>query len=150
MSRKGAGVLTISRFSCAIAVRFFIATGCTSGGSHPKPDGGADGGRNNSDSGGNEIDSSMGGGANACGDVDKCPARATCDRSGSTPTCVCDSGYKLDNNKCVDINECADSKLNTCDGHATCTNKDGGFDCACSAPAYKGDGKTCACALGYS
>jgi hypothetical protein len=91
-----------------------------------------------------------GGSAATCADLG-CQAPATCDQSGAAPKCACPTGYTLaGGNHCDDVDECADSKLNKCDAHATCTNKKGGFDCACNGPVYTGDGKSCSCATGYS
>ena len=42
----------------------------------------------------------------------------------------------------TDINECAPDGSNDCHEHATCTNTDGGFTCACKS-GFTGDGKTC-------
>ena len=42
----------------------------------------------------------------------------------------------------VDINECSNSSLNTCDPNANCTNTDGGYMCMC-LDGYYGDGEIC-------
>ena len=39
-----------------------------------------------------------------------------------------------------DIDEC--SKMNICDEHASCSNTQGSYNCACN-PKYIGDGLTC-------
>jgi YD repeat-containing protein len=123
--------------------------------------GGVDGGgvdgaaaAGSTDAGGADVGTAAPDGAsNACGSVAACNAPATCDRSGATPKCVCPQGYQLSDagggGSCVDINECATPSLNNCDIHATCTNTAGSFTCACNAPAYAGDGGSCACAAGY-
>lgn len=166
MPREGAVVSTNSRFLWIVAVWSVVAIGCSSGGSKQAKDagGGDDGGGTNEgtggaahkDSGAAKPDAGPGkdsgtkdSGTSSCGSTASCPSPATCDRSGTTPVCKCPAGYKFDA-KCVDIDECADPKLNDCASTAECTNKDGSFTCACPAPAYKGDGKTCECALGFS
>ena len=42
----------------------------------------------------------------------------------------------------LDINECRNSSLNTCDSNTNCTNTDGGYTCMC-LDGYYGDGETC-------
>jgi hypothetical protein len=156
-----------------------IALGCSSGGSSPesKPGdaGGADSGDGKGGSGGGGGTGGKGntggggsGGATedsgtpngqpdsgepmiSCGDL-MCASIATCDDSAATPKCTCPAGYKDvkgDGSRCDDIDECASDKTNDCDAHATCKNKAGSYTCTCEAPAYKGDGKTCACGDGY-
>jgi hypothetical protein len=46
--------------------------------------------------------------------------------------CDCPRGYRLDTSgqKCVDENECVE-RPRIC-GNGTCSNVDGGFDCACA------------------
>ena len=46
--------------------------------------------------------------------------------------CECPRGYRLDSSgkKCVDENECVE-RPRVC-GNGTCTNLDGGFECACA------------------
>ena len=39
------------------------------------------------------------------------------------------------------VDQCADG-THTCDANAVCTDKTGGFDCACVS-GYYGDGETC-------
>ena len=52
--------------------------------------------------------------------------------SHSSLRCDCPRGYRLDTSgkKCVDENECVE-RPRIC-GNGTCTNVDGGFDCACT------------------
>ena len=40
-----------------------------------------------------------------------------------------------------DINEC-DEDTDTCDGNATCSDTEGGYDCECNV-GYSGDGYSC-------
>ena len=42
----------------------------------------------------------------------------------------------------LDINECSNSSLNSCDPNANCTNTDGGYMCTC-LDGYYGDGEFC-------
>ena len=42
----------------------------------------------------------------------------------------------------IDIDECSNSTLNTCDPNANCTNIDGGYICMC-LDGYMGDGEIC-------
>lgn len=49
---------------------------------------------------------------------------------------------KLVNVFSIDINECVDDMLNTCDVSATCTDADGSFQCLCDN-GYSGDGFSC-------
>ena len=60
--------------------------------------------------------------------------------TGSSFNCpVGYTGNLLDG--CTDINECT-LGTDACDANATCTNIDGGYNCACIDP-YTGDGFTC-------
>ena len=42
----------------------------------------------------------------------------------------------------IDIDECSNSTLNTCDPNANCINIDGGYMCMC-LDGYMGDGEIC-------
>ena len=42
----------------------------------------------------------------------------------------------------IDIDECSNSTLNSCDPNANCTNIDGGYMCMC-LDGYMGDGEIC-------
>ena len=42
----------------------------------------------------------------------------------------------------IDIDECANSNLNTCHTDATCTNLPDGYSCACNE-GFTGDGSSC-------
>ena len=73
-----------------------------------------------------------------------CDPLASCDSSQGNPTCECPAGYSDvngDGSQCVDIDECADTTLNTCTDNSTCMNTGGGFTCPCNG-GYTGDGKT--------
>lgn len=47
----------------------------------------------------------------------------------------------MNNNTCVDVDECSNNEHN-CDEHADCSNTDGGFECICLT-GYFGDGRNC-------
>ncbi|MGI6395186.1 MAG: SBBP repeat-containing protein [bacterium] len=53
----------------------------------------------------------------------------------------CESGYKKEGSKCVDIDECEEGTHN-CHEFADCINTRGGFECACR-DNYIGDGVDC-------
>ena len=77
-----------------------------------------------------------------CEDV-QCGEHAFCKVENKQGTCVCDSGYKLnnDNVSCSDINEC-DNNDGGC--NQNCKNTEGGFECSCEEGFTIGlDGKTC-------
>jgi hypothetical protein len=59
-------------------------------------------------------------------------------------TCQCADGYDLNDDgvSCADVDECAWEEA-PCSANATCTNNDGGYDCACNE-GYAGDGVDCA------
>src|SRR5262249_20329475 len=136
--RKGA---VVSKALLVLGTLLFFGwsvEGCSSGGGKHKPDSGApdgsvegDGATENPDKPDATSKPDSGGGSkNDCG---TCPKGATCDKSGSSPKCVCDKGYELNGKSgsdaaCVDINEC-DSK-NDCGSHATCKNTDGSYECS--------------------
>ncbi|XP_053372974.1 uncharacterized protein LOC123561094 [Mercenaria mercenaria] len=63
---------------------------------------------------------------NTCKDVNK-----VCTNTIGSHICSCRSGYSLSNNSCVDIDECNDPALNTCE--QVCTNTVGGFSCSCNS-----------------
>lgn len=53
--------------------------------------------------------------------------------------CLCVNGYEMEQNRCVDINECAS---NPCDRDAQCSNNAGSFSCRCNA-GFRGNGRVC-------
>ena len=57
----------------------------------------------------------------------------------------CPFGFEPSGDACVDVDECA-TAATTCDARAVCTNRAGGFTCACP-PGWSGDGTTCRPAL---
>lgn len=73
----------------------------------------------------------------------KCPYRdrITCrDLPGGRTTCVCWRGYKKQNGKCQDVDECKE-KPGRC-GSGTCRNYRGWFSCRCPK-GYRYHGSTC-------
>ncbi len=56
---------------------------------------------------------------------------------------VCEPGFSSDGTDCVNDDECVgDGSGHNCDIHATCTDTDGSFSCACNS-GYTGDGMSC-------
>ncbi|KAM4694213.1 uncharacterized protein O3C94_004641 [Discoglossus pictus] len=53
--------------------------------------------------------------------------------------CTCTSGYQLTENKCVDIDECANR---ICSPFATCSNSPGSYSCSCKE-GFSGNGLAC-------
>lgn len=53
----------------------------------------------------------------------------------------CDRGYRLIDDNCVDVDECAE-KTADCDRRANCENTIGGYQCTCE-DGFAGDGRTC-------
>ena len=129
------------------------ASAGTSGSGGTSADGGGtDGGGTGGTSTGGSSGTSTGGtgGTPGCAELN-CPAPATCDTSGAAPKCVCPAGYDDvggDGKNCMDRDECT-AGTDDCHAAATCKNTPGSFECECPAPAWTGDGKTCACATGY-
>ncbi|MEZ4266202.1 MAG: EGF domain-containing protein [Myxococcota bacterium] len=75
----------------------------------------------------------------ACAPVAHCASGLTCTDGADSACLECAPGYGGPG--CDDIDECALASP-PCDPLATCTNSDGGFDCACMAGSY-GDGLAC-------
>ena len=44
--------------------------------------------------------------------------------------CTCLAGYEMDENTCIDINEC--DLTNSCGKNAECVNSVGSFECVCN------------------
>eukprot|EP00122_Pirum_gemmata_P003098 Pgem_evm1s2801 len=70
----------------------------------------------------------------------QCPFNKYC-VGGATPPQSCPSGYVVQSNTCVDINECSSNNGN-CHGQATCTNTAGSHICTCKS-GYSGNGYSC-------
>ena len=87
-----------------------------------------------------EAGGSGGTGGSPCG---PCGAHASCDESGA---CECDPGFTGDGQECDDFNECLE-QTDDCADSATCTNTEGGFECACP-PGTIGD-PLAACSARY-
>ncbi|CAL1526080.1 unnamed protein product, partial [Lymnaea stagnalis] len=58
-----------------------------------------------------------------------CQSPEKCVNSVGSYSCQCPSGYRKVNQTCVDIDECSNPLLNTCD--QGCVNRDGGHTCSC-------------------
>ncbi|CAL1543656.1 unnamed protein product [Lymnaea stagnalis] len=72
-----------------------------------------------------------------------CPYSATCTNTLGDFYCTCKPGYtQTGKTTCEDVNECADSTLNSCDPNARCENLDGSYRCICDR-GYRGDGFQC-------
>lgn len=71
----------------------------------------------------------------------KCPKGTNC----ADGKCLCPSyglWYDWGKRKCMDKDECNNTKLNNCSPNASCKNKFDGFTCTCN-PGFVGDGVTC-------
>jgi hypothetical protein len=81
-------------------------------------------------------------GQNVCEDeVDLCPAESVCIQTeGNDYTCECAVGYHLEDNKCVDVDECVTE--NPCGDLQTCWNTVGSHECICKAGSTSTN-KTC-------
>ncbi|KAM4043654.1 uncharacterized protein ACNLHF_013893 [Anomaloglossus baeobatrachus] len=84
-----------------------------------------------------------------CLDIDECTdtpgvcARAFgfsgCMNLPGSYQCTCSTGYQNTDNRCVDIDECANR---ICSPFSTCTNSAGSFSCICQ-DGFNGNGLTC-------
>eukprot|EP00736_Rhodelphis_marinus_P006025 Rmarinus@m.19263 len=71
-----------------------------------------------------------------------CNENSSCFLVDSSPECICNIGYYLqDDSFCNDSDECL-SLTHNCNIRATCSNTNGSFDCGCKQ-GYKGDGVSC-------
>jgi hypothetical protein len=88
--------------------------------------------------------------------LNDCDANATCADTDGSFGCECNAGWEdtpgdpnadppvdapATGTSCINIDECA-TNADDCHGNATCTDNDGGWDCACNT-GYEGDGVTC-------
>jgi hypothetical protein len=74
----------------------------------------------------------------------KCDPSADCDARAATPHCTCPAGFEHEGDErsaCVDVDECELGE-DDCDGHASCTNTEGSYECECD-DGYSGDGQDC-------
>ena len=94
----------------------------------------------------------VGDGVNVCQDVNECSTHipelqhqcddnAECINTVGSYGCFCNSGYKMENNSCINVDECS-SHLHDCNSNADCIDLDGSYDCACQA-GFSGDGIMC-------
>ena len=100
-------------------------------------------------------------------DIDNCDKQATCSNTEGSYSCACNAGWTGDGFTCEgikkqfylsfqllnntnllkicpffpDINEC-ELDIDNCDQHATCTNTEGSYSCACNA-GWRGNGSKC-------
>ncbi|MFT7622233.1 MAG: hypothetical protein ACI9WU_001401 [Myxococcota bacterium] len=78
---------------------------------------------------------------NACHDLATCTSGV-----GTQFSCACPQGYEGDGQAsgsgCSDIDECSDIGLYPCHAEASCTNTDGGAECAC-LEGFTGNGVVC-------
>merc|ERR1719447_2224785 len=67
--------------------------------------------------------------------------KGQCDNTIGGYNCICNPGYKKsqpgDVFDCVNIDECADATLFSCDVGEKCFDNDGGYDCICEDDDYK-------------
>ncbi|XP_036359396.1 mucin-4-like, partial [Octopus sinensis] len=77
---------------------------------------------------------------NECLNASVCSANEDCKNQNGTYECKCQSGYKKEENKCVDIDECQVTYNNSCP--QDCENHAGGFVCKCRS-GYKETGNIC-------
>nr|XP_046206515.1 hemicentin-1-like [Oncorhynchus gorbuscha] len=84
----------------------------------------------------------------SCEDVDECqesslsPCQQQCLNTLGSFRCVCNPGYQLSGQRCLDINECS---RNVCPAHQQCRNTEGGYQCFDSCPAGMRMGENGAC-----
>ncbi|XP_013383336.2 uncharacterized protein LOC106153782 [Lingula anatina] len=81
-----------------------------------------------------------------------CPPTGNCtdltpseeETQGVSFRCLCPSGYFILGLKCIDIDECSNATLNTCNTSiSTCVNIDGDYTCTCHSGFRNTDAKTC-------
>ncbi|XP_014781778.2 mucin-4 [Octopus bimaculoides] len=72
-----------------------------------------------------------------CQNASVCSANEICGNQNGTYECKCQSGYKKEENTCVDIDECLNSSC-----PQDCVNKPGSYECKCRS-GYKRNGTTC-------
>ena len=86
---------------------------------------------------------------NECEDGKSCHHNVspyTCQNTEGSYTCGCENGYRMQNNQCVDKNECVTSEelARPCPLNSQCSNNIGGFECKCNAGYIKSRrGNTC-------
>ena len=81
-------------------------------------------------------------------DVDECVGNNSCHKDAicvntiGSFECPCANGFESVDNKCQDIDECADYDANSCSQNADCINKPATFECECKN-GFTGDGHIC-------
>ncbi|XP_039984544.1 fibrillin-2b [Xiphias gladius] len=79
-----------------------------------------------------------------CVDINECVSLpgtcspGTCQNLDGSFRCICPPGYEVQNDQCIDINECEES--NICQ-FGTCTNTPGSFQCSCQPGFVLSDNK---------
>lgn len=69
-----------------------------------------------------------------------CPENSTCVQGPQVAQCVCDVGFRIAGDSCVDVDECA-LELHGCHEDASCENSEGSYACTCESGV--GDGFFC-------
>lgn len=75
-----------------------------------------------------------------CGEL-VCSAFASCGSTGAEASCQCALGLEGDGQRCLDIDECAQTP-ELCGAHGSCQNGFGSYDCSCDG-GYAWDGTSC-------
>lgn len=75
----------------------------------------------------------------SCDDLE-CPENSSCVQGWNVAQCVCDVGFRIEGDSCVDIDEC-ELGLDGCADGASCDNTEGSYACTCDSG--EGDGFFC-------
>ncbi|XP_064597834.1 LOW QUALITY PROTEIN: uncharacterized protein LOC135464334 [Liolophura sinensis] len=80
---------------------------------------------------------------NECETLDEpCGVNSKCENIDGSYNCNCNTGFTkdADNKNCIDINECSEDQLNSCDAeNSKCDNTVGSYTCGCE-DGFTGDG----------
>lgn len=69
-----------------------------------------------------------------------CPENSTCVQGAQVAQCVCDIGFRIEGDACVDVDECS-LEIHGCHEDASCENSEGSYTCTCESGG--GDGFFC-------